>query len=139
MKYIGIFLFFLPLFSTAQDVYSGQREEWMEKAAFYKPNLKEENCSPKSVVIFKKAENSFQGWAVDKVYATTDYLYQKSFKNKSGIILDFGKHLTGYFSFKTAQLGAPADSPVRLKFTFGEVPSEVSVPYDPYNGTLSRA
>lgn len=47
--------------------------------------------------------------------------------------------MTGYFTFSVNSLDKAADGPIRLKFTFGEVPSEVAVPLDPYPGTLSRA
>ncbi|MCX6895022.1 MAG: sugar hydrolase, partial [Verrucomicrobia bacterium] len=33
----------------------------------------------------------------------------------------------------------PVDAPVRLALVFGEVPSELSEPFDPYSGTLTRA
>lgn len=32
-----------------------------------------------------------------------------------------------------------SDAPIRLKFTFAEVPSELNTPFDPYPGGLSRA
>lgn len=37
------------------------------------------------------------------------------------------------------QKNVAADAPVRLKFTFAEVPAELNTPFDPYIGSLSRA
>jgi hypothetical protein len=53
--------------------------------------------------------------------------------------LDFGRHLTGHFSFSISGEGRGVDAPARLKLTFGEVPAEVAQPFDPYPGGLGRA
>lgn len=55
------------------------------------------------------------------------------------VTLDFGWHLTGYFTFHTKTLNRCQDAPVRIKFTFGEAPAELNTPLDPWQGTLSRA
>ncbi len=68
-----------------------------------------------------------------------DTLYQKSLKAKSGTVLDFGEHMTGYVTFTIQALRGTPDAPVRVKFTFGEVPAELATPFDPYTGDLSRA
>ena len=60
-------------------------------------------------------------------------------KQHSGVIFDFGEHLTGFVTFNIEDLGRVTDAPLRLKFTFAEVPSAVVVPFDPYTGVLSRA
>ncbi len=54
-------------------------------------------------------------------------------------IVDFGGHRTGYLSFRIEPVGGMADSPVRLKLTFGEVPTDVAEPFEPYTGWLSAA
>ena len=54
------------------------------------------------------------------------------FRLKKEITIDFGEHLTGYFSFSVRSTGLAADGPLRFKLTFGEVPSEVAVPFDSY-------
>ena len=61
------------------------------------------------------------------------------FRLKKEITIDFGEHLTGYFSFSVRSTGLAADGPLRFKLTFGEVPSEVAVPFDSYKEGLSRA
>jgi hypothetical protein len=53
--------------------------------------------------------------------------------------VDCGEHITGYFSFSVEDFGRAADAPLRIKFTFGEVPSKLATPFDPYTGGLSRA
>src|SRR4051812_24967530 len=43
-------------------------------------------------------------------------------------IVDFGEHLAGYLSFLVSPEGSVADSPIRLRLTFGEVPTDVAEP-----------
>ena len=53
--------------------------------------------------------------------------------------VDFGEHLTGYLSFRALPAGSVADSPLRLRLTFGEVPTDVAEPLHPYTGWISAA
>ena len=55
------------------------------------------------------------------------------------LYLDFGRHLAGYLSFRVSPTGSVADSPVRLRLTFGEVPTDVAEPLYPYRGWISAA
>ncbi|MDN5285789.1 MAG: glycoside hydrolase [Mucilaginibacter sp.] len=122
----------------AQDLYQAFRQGWLRKAEAYKPRLIETIKQPVNLVKLEKEPSAFQGWkAVSS--GGTDKLYNASLKTESGIVADFGEHLTGYFTFTIKALNGTPDAPVRLKFTFGEVPAELSVPFDPYTGTLSRA
>lgn len=122
----------------AQDIYQDYRKSWLEKAELYKPQLSETIKKPLNIVELIEDENAFQGWKAT-VKAPIANLYQSSFKQQSGIVLDFGEHMTGYFKFDIKPIKHNPDAPLRFKFTFGEIPSEVATPFDPYNGTLSRA
>ena len=136
----GIF-FIIILFSRvvdAQDLYKDYRNDWLQKAEQSKPRLIETTRQPVSLVDLVKDEKAFQHWKVVPS-KPVDSLYNNSFKKLSSIVVDFGEHLTGYFSFSLEDLGRTADAPVRIKFTFGEVPAELATPYDPYPGGLSRA
>ena len=129
------------IFSTSinsQDVYKDVRSEWLNKAEQTRPKLFEIIKQPVSLVTLIKDEKAFQHWKVIKS-DPVDSLYLKSFKKQSGVVVDFGEHLTGYFSFSVEDFGRTADAPLRIKFTFGEVPSELATPFDPYPGGLSRA
>ena len=53
--------------------------------------------------------------------------------------MDLGDHYTGYFTFRVEEFQSDSDAPIRLKFTFAEVPAELRIPFDPYKGTISRA
>lgn len=124
---------------NAQDVYAAYRQNWLKKAEEFKPVLKETIKQPIGVVKIEKDAKAFQGWkAVNS--GGMDQLYNKPFnKGTSGIVIDFGEHLTGYCTFTLKTLRCDMDAPLRLKLTFGEVPAELATPFDPYPGGLSRA
>jgi alpha-L-rhamnosidase len=126
------------LSSFAQDYSAGQRKSWLEKAEQNKPQLLETINKPRSVVSLIVDANAFQGWTIRDA-GPIDSLYQSSFKSKSGVVIDFGIHQTGYYTFSLKPRRGVSDAPLRLKFTFGEVPSELATPFDPYTGSLSRA
>jgi hypothetical protein len=122
----------------AQDFFAARRAGWLEKANQSAVPLTTTAFQPVGVISVVKDAAAYQGWKAIKS-KPLDSLYTGSFKKKSGIILDFGEHLTGRFSFSLVDIRGVADAPIRLKFTFGEVPSEVVTPFDPYEGGLSRA
>src|SRR4051794_26257854 len=124
--------------SSAQDFFVAQRQSWLQKAAANKPPLTETIKQPISLVSLVKDTTAFQDWkAVNS--APVDSLYNSSFKTKSGVIADFGEHLTGYYTCTIKATRGTPDAPLRFRFKFGEVPSEVAAPFDPYTGSLSRA
>jgi len=122
----------------SQDIYQPYRAQWMAKAQQYIPKLKETVKQPVSTVTLVKDAGAFQGWAVKKTDSLAIF-YKESFQKRKSVILDFGEHLTGYVSFNLKMLTGTADAPSRFKLTFGEVPSEIATPFDPYPGGLSRA
>lgn len=124
--------------TLAQDIFKDQRSSWLQKAADSEPHLTETIKQPISLVTIVKDESAFQDWkAVPSL--PIDSLYGQSFKKKTGAVVDFGEHLTGYFTFSVEELHRTVDAALRIKFTFGEVPAELATPFDPYAGGLSRA
>ena len=144
MKKIVIFVYLILLpgiYLTdlkAQDFYGRQRKGWLQQAEQSKPKLIETVKSPLRIVSLVKDSMAYQHWKTTDV-EPVDSFYRKSFKKQSGTVLDFGDHLTGYLTFSIEDLGRVADAPLRIRFTFGEVPSELATPFDPYPGQLSRA
>ena len=124
---------------TAQDLYAPYRQSWLKKAEEYKPVLTETIKHPTGVVKLEKDASAFQGWKAVNA-GEIGQLYNKPFNQKSsGIVVDFGEHMTGYCTFTLKTLRGDMDAPLRLKLTFGEVPAELATPFDPYPGGLSRA
>jgi alpha-L-rhamnosidase len=129
------------LFCTStygQDVYSASRQQWLSQAASLTPDLNETTKAPLQVVKIVKEAAAFQGWSA-KPTNTIKEFYNTSFKKQKSVILDFGEHLTGYFSFTITPSQRIPDAPLKFKLVFGEVPAEVMTPFDPYDGDLSRA
>jgi len=139
MRLLSLSLLLLFNFSAiAQDFYKNQRAKWLQIAEQTRPSLTETAKKPKGIVSIVKDDAAYQGWKAVPLYVI-DSLYHGSFKKKSGIIIDFGEHLTGHFSFSLEDIRGVADAPLRFKFTFAEVPAEAVTPFDPYEGALSRA
>ncbi|KAA6301635.1 MAG: hypothetical protein EZS26_002241 [Candidatus Ordinivivax streblomastigis] len=124
--------------SFSRDYYEGQRTSWLQKAKSNIPHLMISEHKPKALVQIVPDDHAFQGWKAQAL-APADSLYQASFKSRSGVVVDFGEHLTGYFSFRIDTLAGTPDAHLRFRCTFGEVPSEIATPFDPYPGGLSRA
>ena len=139
MKFLSQLVILMLLLNqvVAQDFYQKERVIWLAKAASLKPVLKETIVKPKAAVTMVKYETAFQGWQVDKVYAA-DSVFSQSFKKLQSVILDFGEHLTGHFTFKLEEIRGVADAPTKMKFTFGEVPAEINTAFDPFDADLSR-
>lgn len=121
------------------DVYASQRQGWLDKAIASTPVLKSEIVRPERLVKVVADTSAYQGWRVDPAGEIGSYLGSslKDEKNKS-VTVDFGRHLTGTFRFRVDLLDRVLDGPIRLRFTFAEVPAELAVPFDPYPGTISR-
>ena len=114
------------------------RSGWLKKAENARPKLTETVIQPKSIVKITEDKASFQGWKAEND-SNTQELFKTSFKNLKAVTVDFGDHYTGYFTFQLGVLSGTPDGPARFKLTFGEVPAELAVPFDPYTGGISRA
>ena len=94
--------------------------------------------SPAGIVKMVADGTEFLRWRVERV-SPVEALSERLLRRGDSAVIDFGRHLTGHFSFSLAGEGRGVDAPARLKLTFGEVPAEVAQPLDPYSGGLSRA
>ena len=64
-------------------------------------------------------------------------LENRLLKKGDSFILDFEGHRTGHLSFDLAGEGRGVDAPVRLRLTYGEVPTDVAEALYPYQGHLA--
>ena len=127
-----------PVLATDSSDYKDKRTEWLRKAEETKPVLHETVCRPLSIVQAVEDASAFQGWSMEKVGEVPDY-YKSSINEMPDVTVDFGRHVTGYFTFRMKVAEGVQDAPIRLKFTFGEVPAEIATPFYPFTGSLSRA
>ena len=130
----------LALFSlnvSAQCYTESQQQAWLQKAEASKPVLNKTTHHPVREAKIVADANAFQGFKAVEDGDIND-LYSKSFKKKKEVIVDFGKHLVGNVSFKIKDIGPMQDAVLRFKVTFGEIPSDLGLPVEPYTGSLSR-
>jgi len=128
----------IHVFAQQLDLIEARRSSWLEQAASATPELCSTVRDPSAVIEVQKDASAFQGWkAANPV--PVDSVCNRPLLPGDSFILDFGEHLTGYFSFSVRRFDIPVDAPVRLSFVFGETLSEVAEQLDPYSGTLSRS
>ncbi len=120
-------------------LFNQSKARWLETAANLTPPLTSVDVRPVAVVVPVNDKSAYQHWRYDSIGLPEDLLFSRSFKDIKSITLDFGRHLTGYFSFRTKILFRCQDAPVRFRFFFGETPAELNTPLDPWCGSLSRA
>lgn len=125
--------------ARADVMFGTERGRWLAEAEEATPQLKETVVRPVAVVRAVNDTAAYQHWRYDAAGDPADMLYNRNFKEIKEITLDFGRHLTGYFTFHTRTLNRCQDAPVRIRFFFGEMPAELNTPLDPWPGTLSRA
>ena len=128
----------LTLFATAQNINKDTRARWLEVAEKSKPTLHYRTVRPVALVRAVSDSSAYQGWRYEKVGEPAE-LYTANFNQMREVTLDFGQHFVGYFTFHVRELTNCQDAPIRLKFTFGEVPAELNVPLDPWRAGLNRA
>lgn len=135
----GLALLTLGSTCLAQSAYFSNSKEWLRKAEACKPELSYQTISPVRTVRSVQDAKAFQGWRMEDA-GSTDILFNEPFKKHPSITLDFGNHYTGFLTFSIKPFGlVAADAPVRLKFTFAEVPGELNTPLEPYKGGLARS
>ncbi len=128
----------LALPAAASRPFENDRERWLRIAEASRPELVRRAVEPIGLVRPVRDERAFQHWRYEAA-GPMDSLYARSFKAIGETTVDLGDHVTGYCAFHIATLDRTAqDAPVKLRFTFGELPAELNTPLDPWPGTLSR-
>ncbi|MDR1379932.1 MAG: glycoside hydrolase [Tannerella sp.] len=133
------FVFCLVPSVFGQDYYTREERDFrLRKAQENMPALSETVKRPVEMVHIMEDSTAYQGWrAVSDSPVQT--FYGVSLKAESSFVVDFGEHVTGYFTFAVTPMNRTPDAPARIRFTFGEVPSEIMTPFDTYRNGLSRA
>ncbi len=137
---ISSMLLFLSSNTKAQsdDYFKAYRSEWLQKAEKNMPSLARSIQKPLNIIEIRQNPEAFQGWEAISV-STADSLFTRPFNKTQPVMIDFGEHITGFFSCDVTPSAITPDSPLRLKITFGEVPAELATPFDPFPGGLNRS
>ncbi|MBR6765976.1 MAG: sugar hydrolase [Clostridia bacterium] len=110
---------------------------FLDKANALKKELKTNILYPQKTVEFVEDERSFQNI---KVLEKEAFTLPVVLNSGTKILLDFGEHCVGYLTASFSNCGKErvCDSPVRIKFSFGEFPLEILKPIEEYKGTLGN-
>ncbi|MBP5226666.1 MAG: hypothetical protein J6336_04715 [Kiritimatiellae bacterium] len=117
-------------FGVADRMIEARKAGWLEKAKALQPTLLHETLTPTGIVTIAEDPSGFQGWKITG---------RKPFQPAPDFVLDFGRHLTGYFRFTLKAGRRPLHFPLRLRLVFGETPAEVMGDPDAKPTGLSRA
>jgi alpha-L-rhamnosidase len=113
-------------------------ESFAKKAEALVPQLNDWIEAPLEVISFHPdPEAYFKCRAVHR--CSIAELSAKSLGKGDEVILDFGSHRVGYFSFYVGADGINIDAPARLKLTFGEIPYDVLEELHPCNSWISSS
>jgi len=113
-------------------------KRWADLAESLRPELIETEQLPIRLVRAVSDPSLPLLWRME-TDAQAGELGSRVLKKGDSFILDFGGHRTGNFSFTLQTEGREPDAPARLRFIFGEVPSDVAEVLYPYRGMLSSS
>ena len=131
----------VPSFETELAEVLARRAGWLEKAEAAKPRLFRRDVAPVGLVKPVEDASTFQGWRAAAA-GDVESMCRKPLVDGDSFIIDFGEHLVGTLSFRLIDVRC-VDAPIRLRFTFAEVPLELVEDSDVTMGSgwkrLSRA
>ncbi len=111
---------------------------FLEKAKKLEPVLFKKEVLPSNTVKFIEDSSLRLGWRAIPD-GNIEEFYNRIFSQDDEVVLDFGEHLVGYLNLQYNTVGSHADSPLRLKLTFGELACDTAIPHESFDGTLGRS
>ncbi|MFC6644189.1 hypothetical protein ACFQBQ_00990 [Granulicella cerasi] len=124
--------------AAAKPPMDARHAAFLAKAQALIPQLNEAILKPVAMVEPVADEKEYQRWRMP-VSGTVADAEARLMQHGDAVTLDFGRHMTGYFSFDIEGVGLNIDSPARLELRFGEVPGDIAEPFYPYHGSLSES
>ena len=112
-----------PLFDAAREEVLTRRSGWLAKAEAAMPRIFRRDVAPAGLVKTMADASAFQGWRMEATGSLDDML-MKPLADGDSFVIDFGEHLVGTVEFSLVDLRC-VDAPIRLGFTFAEVPLEL--------------
>lgn len=113
-------------------------EDFARKADELKPQLYSWLEAPLSIIKFESDSKQFFNCKPIKTHSIAE-LRNISYGKGDSFILDFGSHRAGYFSIFLNTNGPSVDSPANLRFTFGQIPYDVTEGFYPSPSTISTS
>ncbi len=115
-----------------------ENERFKQIAETLKPDFYKEEKSPEHVISTYQDDDAIHGWNI-KSEGEWENNKEQAYGKNASFIVDFADHMVGYVTLSIKPVGSPPDAPLHLKLTFGEMPVEVSEPFDQYDGWLSSS
>lgn len=108
-----------------------------EKAIAYKRPLLKRRLLPVSISEMRADSSAFQGL---RAVPVTAFSLPLAIKNGEKILIDFGDHGVGHLHFRLENIPGQRiiDSPIKLRFSFGEFPLEIAASPEDYHGSLGN-
>ena len=128
----------LAVGAVENDRFADCRSRWIEKAEAAKPRLFSRTVSPVRLADVAADPSAFQGWGVKEGKPIGSVL-SKPLSEGDSFIVDFGEHLVGTVSLSLMDFGRVVDAPVRIRFSFAEVPLELAEDSMSAQPTVSKA
>ncbi len=111
-----------------------RRAGWLAKAEASKPKLFYHDVEPVRMARIVRDAAAFQGWKAEDA-GSCESVFGRGLKEGDAVVFDFGEHLVGHLSFRLGEIGRVMDAPCRLKFTFAELPGELTPLPQVWNGS----
>lgn len=111
---------------------------FLDKAKALEPVLFRKEVKPVRQVVLLEDPSLKLGWKAETSGAIEEF-HQRQFAQDDVVVLDFGEHLVGYLNIDAKPCLSHADSPLRLKLTFGELPCDTAIPAETFDGILGRS
>ncbi|MCT0161411.1 alpha-L-rhamnosidase-related protein [Lactiplantibacillus pentosus] len=126
-------------FQTNTTVEFNRHTDLLEKANSNRPHLIYQTVKPARLVDIVADSSSALGYTAKEAKQSLAKLSTYQFGKGDSITFDLGNHEVGHFSIHINACGSPMDAPLYLHFIFGELPVEIGVNGEPYNGVLSQS
>lgn len=114
-------------------------EKLLAMAEGERPQIKRRIVRPSGIVELIEDKTKLNGWWVKESKRKIDNIAEYPLKKGDTLLLDFGDHQVGRFQVHIDHTGSPMDAPLYIKLRFAEMPAELAVDFNGYEGWLSRS
>ncbi|MGF7427688.1 alpha-rhamnosidase [Lactiplantibacillus argentoratensis] len=126
-------------FQTNTAIEFNRHTNLIEKANANRPHLIYHKVKPTRLVDIIADPSSALGYTAKQADLSLSNLSTYQFGKGDSVTLDLGNHEVGHFSIHINACGSPMDSPLYLHIIVGELPVEIGVNGEPYQGILSQS
>ncbi len=114
---------------------------FVAKAEALKPELIRKTIRPLRTVRLAEDRGLYQAEVQEDIRQEADGTLSLKPRLRKGnsVIYDFGDHCVGYVTLKLSSAGSPPDAPAYFRLKFGEMPYEIGLDSESYDGSISSS